>query len=250
MDRLTPIDRIPPEVLGLVPDYWNVPYGDKDVIALTHVCRAWREIFISRSSLWTEFKCVDADKTRVYLERSNTSPINLWLDRDGTMSSCDPFFQIIPRVVSRLKSLTIKGKSGNVEDIAANPLHPAPLLERLEIDARTGWTGLRNPVLPTALFNGDLSSLRALRLQCVRTELPWRNMIDLTSFSLSDTWPVKISVRQFLDFFEDAPRLCNIYLDEVTPASGGQHGRLVSLACLERMKIMGVGLLPFCSTTW
>ena len=48
-------------------------------------------MFISRSSLWTKFDCANAEKTRVYLERSNTSPINLSLNRNNTLSTDDLF---------------------------------------------------------------------------------------------------------------------------------------------------------------
>jgi hypothetical protein len=58
-----PINGIPPEVLTLIPDFWGTSDGDRDLIALTHVCWAWRQAFISRSSLWTYFDCryLDAD---------------------------------------------------------------------------------------------------------------------------------------------------------------------------------------------
>ncbi|KAF9643191.1 hypothetical protein BDM02DRAFT_3104714, partial [Thelephora ganbajun] len=69
-NTLAPINRIPPEVLTLIPDFWDRSDRGQDVIALTHVCRAWREIFTSHSSLWTDFDCMDSNKTRVYLERS------------------------------------------------------------------------------------------------------------------------------------------------------------------------------------
>jgi len=37
----------------------------EDVVALTHVCRAWRGVFVSRPSLWTDLNCVDEDKTHI-----------------------------------------------------------------------------------------------------------------------------------------------------------------------------------------
>ncbi|KAF9645561.1 hypothetical protein BDM02DRAFT_3079455, partial [Thelephora ganbajun] len=74
-NRLAPINRLPPDILILIPNFWDKRSRGRFVIALTHVCRAWREIFTSRSSLWTDFHCMDAEKTRVYLERSKSSPI-------------------------------------------------------------------------------------------------------------------------------------------------------------------------------
>jgi len=180
-----PINKIPPEILVLIPDFWDTCDRDEDVIALTHVCRTWREVFVSRSSLWTNFDCSDEEKTQVYFERSKSSPINLSLEG---ICPCDPFFQIIPHVTGRLKSVFIMGPLGNVEVVtrAISCLsHPAPLLEHLSIRSNPTTVPALCPALPSTLFNGDLSSLRTLRLEAVHTELPWRNMLNLTSFTLS-----------------------------------------------------------------
>jgi len=214
----------------------------KDVIALTHVCRAWREIFTSRSSLWTDFDCADVDKTRVYFERSKSSPIiNLSLDRGEHIFPDDPFLEIVPRALHRLKSLSIRGTLKNLQDITAHLFLPAPHLEHLSIDCGCKPGSGRNPVLTNALFSGDLSSLRTLHLRCVRTELPWRNMSNLTSFTLGYTFSGEVSVKQLVDFFEGAPRLRRIELTSATPTSGAENCRSVSLACLKRMDIYGSG---------
>jgi hypothetical protein len=213
------------------------------VIALTHVCRAWREAFVSRSPLWTDFNCAYAEKTRVYLERSKSSPINvrLYEGDDDDLSPRDPFLQIIPHAIGRLKSLVVYGTPGNLPGIVAHLCQPAPLLEYLLIDAGCESEPHRNPTLANTLFNGDLPSLRELYLQSIRTELPWRNLVNLTSFTLCNTSPRNLPIRQFLDFFESVPHLRKVCLSNATPISGAQSGRLVSLAYLERMNIIGDG---------
>jgi hypothetical protein len=214
---------------------------DKGVIALTHVCRSWREAFISWSSLWTNFCCgkLNADKTRVYLERSKSSPITLRLLRGADLSPRGPFLRIVPRAVGRLKSLSIYGTPGNLQDITTRLSHPAPLLKHLWIDGDSDSEAQYNPVLATTLFNGDLSSLRELRLESVRTGLPWRNMTNLTSFMLGHTFPGDVPMEKLLDFLESAPHLREIGLFYATLAFGPQNNRLVSLACLRKMDISG-----------
>jgi len=203
------------------------------------VCRSWRQVFTSRSSLWTDLDCTDADKTRVYLERSKSSPINLSLYRDGDLSPCDPFFQIgIDAIVGRLRSLSIQGMPSNLQDITACLSRPATLLQDMSIGGNR-WCGLDdNPVLASELFNGDLSSLHKLHLHFICTELPWKNMANLTSFALAFVSP--ISMRLLLDFFESAPNLHEVGLYSTSLISAAQNGRLVSLACLKRMYIDGV----------
>ena len=195
---------------------------------------------MSRSCLWTDFDCLDEEKTRVYFKRSGSSPISLSLYRDGPTLPHDPFFGIIPHVVGRLVSLFIKGAPINLQDITSHLHRPAPLLEELLIRSSGGPAPRHDQVLPPTLFNGDLSSLRKLHLQGVRTELPWRNMVNLTSFVLG-RMPTNISVQQLLDFFESAPHLCDINLYSVTPFPTALYGRLVTLACLKRLEIADCG---------
>ena len=199
------------------------------------MCQAWRQIFTSRSSLWTDLDCVGTDKPLVYLERSKSSPINLSLRRDDDLPPDDPFFQIIPHVIGRLKSLSVRGTLENLQDITAHLSHPAPLLEVMLVDGSCEFGPEDIPVLTPTLFNGDLTSLRKLHLSHVRTELPWREMVNLTSLQLFRTSPV--SVVQLLDFLESAPHLRKVELYIETPTSDALNGRLVSPACLELMKI-------------
>ena len=175
----------------------------------------------------------------MYLDRSGSSPINIWLDRYEGLSPYDPFIQVIPHIVTRLKSVEIHGTLENIEDITTQLSPPAPLLETLTIDVDCECSPQDSPTIPTTLFDGDLSSLRKLHLRCIRTELPWRNMVNLTSFALSYTLPGDSSVGRLLDFFETAPRLCNIQLYFATPIFDSQRGRLVTLACLKQMDVLG-----------
>ena len=231
-NRIAPINQIPPEILSIVPDFWDVDDRDEDVIALTHVCQAWREVFVSCPTLWTNINGMEApDKTRVYLERSKSSPIDLLLDSD-VMTVSDPFFEFIPGATERLKSLVIDVGPQDLQLLGTYLSHPAPLLVVLTI------CSYYYPVLPSPLFNGDLSSLHELRLRHVRTELPWRNMVNLTWFKL-DCGPHPVSIGQLLDFFESAPHLREVEVFSEAPIYGAQIGRLVPLPCLQRMDTKG-----------
>ncbi|KAF9643103.1 hypothetical protein BDM02DRAFT_3077510, partial [Thelephora ganbajun] len=129
-NRLTPISRIPPDVLILIPDFW----GDRKshfAITLTHVCRTWREVFTSCSSLWTDFNCMNAEKTRVYLERSKSSPINLRIRREDGLFPRDPLFQVVPHAIDRLESLFISTNPDYLQEITDHLSHPAPVLKEL-----------------------------------------------------------------------------------------------------------------------
>jgi hypothetical protein len=237
---VAPVNRIPSEIPTLIPDFWDKGRydTDEDLVALTHVCQAWREMFVSRASLWTNLDCVGKARTRVYLERSKSLPLNLSLRTEHSLPPYHPFFEIIPHAVGRLKSLSIEAAPDDLEDITAHLSRPAPLLEKLSIRSSYDYE-YRNPVLTPTLFNGDLSLLRALELGSVRTELPWRNMVNLTSLKLFRTLLGGASFREFLDFLGSAPYLREVDLHSATPTPGAQNGRLVSLPCLESMEITG-----------
>ena len=240
-NRGAPINQIPSEILTLVPDYWDkYDYGwDRDLIALTHVCRAWREVFASRPSLWTDLGCVDIDKTRVYLERSKSLPIDLSLYPDHRLAPYHRFSGVIPHAIGRLRSLTIDGTLEHLQEITAHLSHSAPLLEKLHIRGGRNYGPHQNAVVTSTLSNGDLSSLRELCLESVHTKLPWRNMVNLTSFDLFYASSAGVSAKKLLDFFAGAPHLRKINLHFTIQPSIAQNGRLVSLAYLEKMKITG-----------
>jgi len=191
-------------------------------------------MFIPR--LWTDF--YDIDKTHANFDCSKPAPVSAWLGRNQVPFPHDRPLQV---AIAQLKSVVIHGTRASLQETTAQLSHPAPLLESLRIEVYGGCSPENGPVIPINLFNGDLSSLRELRLQGIRTELSWRNMVNLTSFALTYTWPGESPVRHLLDFFESAPRLRKIQLHFATPTFGAQAGRLVSLACLKRMDISGSG---------
>ena len=66
-------------------------------------------------------------------------------------------------------------------------------------------------------------------------------MVNLTSFTLGYTSVGDFPIKHLLDFFESTPRLRKVQLRNATPTFGAQNGRLVFLACLKRMDIIGSG---------
>jgi len=209
------------------------------VITFTHVCKTWREIFTSRSTLWTDFDFKNADKTRVYLERSKSSPIRLWLERDDGLLPHDPFLQIVPHAIDRVRHLFIGTTPDHLQEIIDHLSNPAPLLQDLSVFGSSDDPFV-NPMLATTLFGGDLSPLRELCLHSLQTTLPWRNMVNLTTFTLGYVLEPRVTIGQLLDFFESAPSLLDIDLTFSTPAFGAQIGRLVSLAHLRKLNICGL----------
>jgi len=224
-----PINEIPHDVLSLLPDYWNEYRKDQNLITLTHVCRGWRGTFTSRSSLWARLDFSNVDKTRTYIERSGSFPLEIHLDGQDTRH-LDTFSLAIPHL-HRLKSLSM---SVNVlPDVLKHFCCQTPLLEDLRICLYSS----HNPTLDRTLFDGDLSSLRKLTLGGTITisHLPWNNMKNLQFLDLRDE---PYDVTQLLDFFESAPLLHTIELENSIPdSSDAPPHRIVTLPHLKALTI-------------
>jgi len=231
-NTFAPINRVPPDVLSLIPDYRET---DEELIKLTHVCRSWRDIFISRASLWTFLDCKDLDKTSVYIQRSRKSPLEVRINRD--------YLEILLLVaphVGRLKALTLSfvGRVWDIRRLIEYFSSTAPLLEKLAINVYgTPISKSNRSLFGSTFLGGNLSSLRELRFNDFRTDLPWKNMSNLTLFEFRRSGP-KTSITQLLDFFEQAPLLREIKIFYSFPLSSDAPAeRVVSLPHLKLLRI-------------
>ena len=231
------VNKIPPDVLTLIPDCWDDSDRDKNLIKLTHVCRGWWEIFTSRPSLWTRLDCTNVKIMRIYIERSRSLPLAVHLGYIVGTTPWEEAFLLITPHLCRLKTLSIFASSTQVAPLLVKYLsRHLPLLEKLTI---TVAAFDEFPPLPDGLFDGDLSSLKELRLAGVVTSLPWKNMSKLTTFRLCHIPVDKILLTRLLDFFESAPHIRRIYLRQSIPGSSNAPAeRVVSLPHLEDLEII------------
>ena len=242
-NTFAPISRIPSELFALIPGYWGgedmggEECVDKNLITMTHVCRGWRKLLTACPPLWARLDCTNADKTRVYIERSKSSPLELEVELflynfADTTFPWDAFLLVVPHT-GRLRSLTINITYNTLQKLAPHFSSPIPLLRELTINL----IGESTPLFD-ALFNGDLSSLRSLSLSGVVTHLPWKGMSKLTSFKLCHDPRDTISVTRLLDFFENAHHLTDITLKHSIPtSSNAPPDRVISLPCLKNLSI-------------
>ena len=237
-NTFAPINRIPPEVLSLIPKYHTTRYMDQSLITLTHVCHDWREIFISHSSLCTHLNFTNIERTRAYIQRSKSSLLNISIGNRGIKTYLDHTLPLVIPHVSRLRSLVVNVPS--IPDVLRHFRCHAPLLEQLDIENTSPDVQILN-----ALFGGDPSHLRGLSLVGVATDLPWTNMANLTVFKLSCPRGHEVTVTQLLDFFESAPLLHTINITNSIPnSSDAPPKRIVSLRHLNSLSIGGVSVHP------
>ena len=234
-NHFAPINRVPPEVFPLILKHLDKRDMDKALTALTHTCRSWRELLVACPSLWTRLDCANVDRTRVYVERAKSSPleVTLYWDR-GTSHPEDAFLLVAPHV-GRLQSLHIAGTRNLLENITQHISCPVPLLREFTIDL----TCEPAPVLKNTLFNRDLSSLRTLRLTGVVTYLPWKDLSKLTTFELGYVPEGKTTITRLLNFLVNAPHLTDVtFRNSIPTSSNAPPGRVVSLSHLKSLTIL------------
>ena len=232
-NSFAPINQIPPEVISIIPDYYGED-GDRVLVTLTHVCHGWRDIFVSRSSLWTRLHFTNVDKTRNWIERSQSSPLKLYL---GPCKPIHGAFKLVMPHINRLGSLTINARA--LPSVLEHFHCRTPLLEKLDISS----TG--DPVLDDALFDGDLSSLRELRLHKIITHFPWKNLANLRVVDLKPH-SHRYKTTQILDFFESAPFLHTVLLQFPMPCSFDAPPKRV--VRLHHLKLLTINAPPPHST--
>jgi hypothetical protein len=232
-NMFAPINQIPQEVFSLIPGYRDT---EKALIALTHVCRSWREQLISCSSLWSSLNCACIDRTRVYLERSKTSPLDICLGGNGRAPFLhDAFLLTLPHR-GRLKNLYITALPNHLAKLTKHFSHcRAPVLEKLRIHSIPN----DSHTIQAAIFDGDPSSLRELHLSGVFMNLPRKSLSNLTTFDFLNVPVRKQSVTRLLNFFERAPVLRKITLYNAFPdTSDAPQSRIVSLPHLKLLHII------------
>lgn len=238
-NSFAPINKIPRAILSLIPNYLGCheTENDDDLITLTHVCCGWRELFVSKSSLWTRLDLTNVDKTLAYIKRSRSSPLDVVLHgfkREPRLE--DTFPPAVPHI-KRFKSLTLVfvGAS-DLQNLTKQFTLPAPLLKSLIITLACDSA----PTLDTMLFNGDFPSLCTLSLEGVITRLPWKNLWNLTTFRFHRVPGSGITVTQLLNFLEGAPRLRDVILHHSIPTSSNASSeRVVPLPHLKNLSLVG-----------
>ncbi|KAF9785772.1 hypothetical protein BJ322DRAFT_739869 [Thelephora terrestris] len=240
VNTFSPVNRLPPEVLSLIPTFLHHKRSRRSLIKWSQVCRYWRNTFTSNPALWTHFGCKDLARTDAFIQRSKLSPIHVRLSPEFSLQS---FSALIPHI-DRLESLKMEIKASELEKKLIPNLHrPAPLLEHLVVAVEdTTYTDddLKAPF--PLLFKGEFPRLTRLSLEYVSPHPTWFQISNLTTFYLVHTGSHGGSSSQLLDFFGRNPGLEEVFIT--------YHGRFVDnspsnhIVTLPRLRKLRLGDCP------
>ena len=205
---LTPVNRLPLDVLCLIPLHL-ASLGDR--LRATFVCRHWRRTFIQHATLWSQLDLTgttDQLFVKTLLGRVKGSPLDITADYYGSpiyaVTLFSPFAQ-------QIRSLELEGASWDeVQDLSVAISGPLPFLRTLVIKAGGYLDDPDSLVAPThPLFEGavdlEFFCLEVYKFLSLRY-FTFPNPTTLYFCTRKDEYPIS----ELLDFLEASPALLRI----------------------------------------
>ncbi|KAJ3546001.1 hypothetical protein NMY22_g2215 [Coprinellus aureogranulatus] len=211
-----PINRLPPEILSQV--FLDVQKEEARVeaaswVAVTHVCRHWRDIALRCTTLWTHLAFPQPDFTELMLSRSGSAPLHIEAEDSafGDGRSLDILRKVLSQV-ARIHTISLEAEENEVADVLPPSLSGAPILERLVLRGND-WD------LPSTFFDGVPPRLSELELEGCKLSgsTIWASatLIRLTIICWSEEH--RPSVQDFLDALKRMPLLEFLQLQYFLP---------------------------------
>jgi hypothetical protein len=226
VNELSPINRLPPEVLSIIPTFWPA-HSQGDLIRATHVCRYWRTALIASPNLWNVVKSGHEARTRAFIHRSQSYPLSIEIKHPGQENVLSDV------ILFRLKSLTLNLPMKNLTKPLGKLVSPTPVLKELDITSSN--SGGYFPTLKT----GDFFMLSRLHLDGVATNFASLPIPNLTVLRLENSRNIP-RLHDFLQFLERTPWLEELVLINTGPEGGRESSeRVVKLRSLRGLTLHG-----------
>jgi hypothetical protein len=218
MNTFPKINRLPPEVLALIPSFLT---SHKDLVFTTHVCRHWRNTIIASPSLWSylDNETMHKDLVAVYMDRCGDAPLDV-----NFSSECDknaPFLEKVILHSSHIRRIRIPCNPwDHIAEISDAFETPLPLLR--DVDLSVGYGQSPPPFERPFLFGAtNLVSLRLSDYNINSGTLLHFIIPDLTHLSLSFSQPRIPMVGELLELLRNSPLIedLQIQADVVLDAS-------------------------------
>jgi hypothetical protein len=202
---------LPPEVLSriihLVPNENDT--DTRSILALTHVCRCWREFIISTPEYWTSISTGSRDLATLSLQRAKGALLKVSIDMDHIEERKSWFSKIINPDIPNIKAMHISniGSVQGPENAIPGFPQSTPRLRSLALGPpRFDWWLPNNG---RSLEPGDIDLFESLAPALGRLELTFfpfypsfLRLRALRTFVLR-SYGLEIHLDTFLDFLEE-----------------------------------------------
>ena len=212
-NSFVPINRVPSEVLSLIPTHF---LHVRDLFRATAVCHHWRRTFIQHAALWSRIDLTverDDGFVKTLLERAKGSALDI------STSNLDPLdtLTLLSPHAQRFRTLNFNfGYWVDIEKFSEAVSGPLPLLRALIIDA-AGWGEIDHQTIgipPLPLFSGAVDLEKLILCSKGIPHLNHFTFPNLTTFELCTTsYITKFPVSQLLDFLEASPTLRKVRIE-------------------------------------
>ena len=131
MNTFPKINRIPPEVLALIPSFLT---SYTDLVFTTHVCRHWRNTITASPPLWSSLdnETMDEDLVATYIDRCGGTPLDV-----SFSSALNKDIQLLVKLIphsSHIRTIRIPCVHWfHIADISDALDQPLPLLREVEL---------------------------------------------------------------------------------------------------------------------
>lgn len=218
ISALAPINKLPPEILGLVPTHFE-NQTPKDLITITSVCSYWRTTFLSTPSLWTRLDGRGLEMTQAWVKRSRALPLQLQVEGNTPNFLALNWLGLHQSRLEIVDFPDLRGcdlpffTGGHFRRL----LRPNPILRHICIEAEDLDDLTANMVL-----GGTFPSLEVLRLTGFPVSLAQFRAPNLRHLLLTGSFDLK----EILDLLESFPLLerlmLRLDLREDTPIQAGR----------------------------
>jgi len=205
MNSSVPINRLPVDVLSLIPTYLS---SQNDRFSATFVCRHWRRTFLQYATLWSHL-CLSKGEVYVktLLERAKGSPLSILV---GCMVPVG-VIRLLPPYTKQIADLEFTNNHWvDIQRFSDLDSDSFPLLRTLNINVVRRITADNHEVMTPPsypLFSGAVD-LKEFRLHSDVSSFLSRFIFpNLTSFELSVAPVEGFYGSQLLDFLEATPMM-------------------------------------------
>ena len=204
-----PVNRLPPEIIShIVRSILDGAIDTRSIVPLTHVCRYWRNTFISTPDNWSLISNEWEGLAVLSLERAKVAPLTIHLDMYKLDPTKHPRFRelLLSRIqYTRFLSVTTPSTNKLVQTFP-NFTKSMPGLQSLALESneRADWT-LPDP------FDLSAHTLKSLTLRGILLYPSFLSIRTLTKLTLVDHH-FDLHLDVLLNFLEESHSLNSAYL--------------------------------------